>query len=511
MNGKPVILCVDDEPANLDLLEALLAPSGFHLHRAPGGKEALRVLAERRVDLVLLDVMMLEMDGFETCRQIKSGEKTRHIPVIMLTTLSEKEDRIRGIEAGADDFISKPFDKAEVLARVKMLLRMKDLHDRLNRAYDDIVGLVAFGGNLIRAFEPLTFDFKSSVEAVVGQLLRRRPEDYGKPEAAVVGLRGEHSGWSWNEFRWGGSGLAQRGLHRDPVQAVLREGEVARTHFINSDDMDEPPAGRLREVLRIISADAENAVCYLSPGLCIFFLNYGRPVTAYDASVLDSLVVQSLYLRSLSHQVSETENAFAYTVQALARAAEANDADTGNHILRVGEYCAALAERLGMPAAYVRGIRLQAQMHDVGKIHIHPDILRKKGALDPSEWAEMQKHTLYGAIILGDHPRLKMARNVALTHHEKWDGSGYPSGLKREEIPLEGRLIVIADHYDALRSRREYKEPLDHETTVRLILEGDNRTSPTHFDPRILRAFRETNHRFEQIYEEMSFGDGPTP
>ena len=215
-------------------------------------------------------------------------------------------------------------------------------------------------------------------------------------------------------------------------------------------------------------------------------------------------MTQGLFLRSLALQVSETENAFVYTVQALARAAEASDETTGNHIQRVGEYCAAVAERLAMDSSFIRAIKVQAQMHDVGKVHIHPDLLRKTGSLSGEEWAEVRKHTLYGAMILGDHPRLQMAKNVALSHHERWDGSGYPFGLSGEDIPIEGRIVGIADQYDALRSLRTYKPALDHATTVKIIMEGDDRTLPAHFDPQVLAAFSAIHLQFEEIFGRLS-------
>lgn len=233
--------------------------------------------------------------------------------------------------------------------------------------------------------------------------------------------------------------------------------------------------------------------------LCAF--NYGRDVTRFDAEVLNSVVAQGLFLQSLSSQVRETEDAFAYTVHALARASEVNDEDTGNHILRVGEYCALLAAKLGMPEQFVSLIRLQSQMHDIGKIHTPSAILKKPGKLTHEEFEIMKLHTIQGTRILGNHIRLSLAGSIALSHHERYDGSGYPYGLTGEHIPIEGRITNLADQYDALRNPRVYKPAYDHATTCRILLEGDGRSHPWHFDPSVLGAFRELGSAFEDIYE----------
>ena len=181
------------------------------------------------------------------------------------------------------------------------------------------------------------------------------------------------------------------------------------------------------------------------------------------------------------------ETATLDTIYRLSRAAECRDDDTGAHVQRVGHYATAMARRTGQTDAFVSMLMYAAPMHDVGKIGIPDRILLKPGKLDADEWKIMRTHTEIGATILGgsDSEVLRMAACVALTHHEKWDGSGYPRGLKGLEIPLPGRLTAIADVFDALCSRRPYKEPVTVEQALDIIRKGREQ----HFDPEVVDAF----------------------
>jgi putative two-component system response regulator len=190
-------------------------------------------------------------------------------------------------------------------------------------------------------------------------------------------------------------------------------------------------------------------------------------------------------------------------IERLTIAAEMRDEDTGMHIGRIGLYAGAIAQALGMPDDFVDAITWASAMHDVGKIGIPDAILFKPGGLTPAEFEVIKTHTVIGGHILhgASHPLLQMAATIALTHHERWDGTGYPKGLQGEEIPLEGRIVMLADHYDALRSQRAYKTALDHETSWRIIVEGGGQTQPAHFDPQVLSAFIDTSDKFAAIYD----------
>jgi putative two-component system response regulator len=358
-NDRQRVLIVDDEEKNLRLISTIMKNSGYSCDVAKNGKEALEKTGTFDPDIIFLDIMMPEMDGYQVCKLLKDNPKTQHIPVVMITALEGKDSRIRGLEAGANDFLTKPIDNTELMVRAKNLLKVKEFEDFLKQ-------------------------------------------------------------------------------HNERL-----ESEVAKR------------TGQLK-----------------------------------------------LALQELSKSQDELKIGYLDTIYRLTIVAEYKDEETSAHIKRVGLYCAHTARVLGWSTDRVETIQYAAPMHDIGKIGIPSDILLKPSALTPEEYALAKTHTTIGARILSGSRSalLQMAERIALTHHERWDGTGYPRGLRGEDVPLEARIMNIADQYDSLRSKRPYKPAYDYVKAFRVITQGDGRTLPAHFDPKLLEVFKDTSKAFEEIY-----------
>ena len=347
--NKGRVLIVDDERFNLVMLEDELEAEGYDIFKALDGEEAIELALQSSPDVILLDIIMPGMDGYEVCRRLKQNEKTSHIPVVMLTALTDSQSRYKGLECGAIDFLNKPVDMLELKIRLKNVVGLKEYHDFL------------------------------------------------------------------------------KGYNQSLKEEVYKK-------------------------------------------------------------------------------TSELRNSFIDTIYRLTLAAEYKDKGTAAHLRRVSDYTKLLAELIGLSDRDAELFYYASPMHDVGKLGIPDEILLNPGTLAPEEFDIMKRHTVIGGNLLtgSDSEYLKSAVNFALYHHENWDGSGYPHGMGGEEIPIEGRVMLMADRYDALRSERPYKEAFDHETAFQVLTKGHERSLPSHFDPQIYQAFCDNHEKFSEIYERYN-------
>ncbi|MCP5455126.1 MAG: HD domain-containing protein [Thermotogae bacterium] len=211
----------------------------------------------------------------------------------------------------------------------------------------------------------------------------------------------------------------------------------------------------------------------------------------------------NLYL-SVKEYGDDIRNSYRNFSSKLAMVAEAHDNETGKHIYRVGALSEFIACKMGFSKNFVKEIKDYAPLHDIGKIYVPIDILRKNGRLTSEEWDIMKKHTIFAERLLGDDVYFKTALNIAMYHHEKYDGSGYPFGMKGDEIPIEAQIVAIIDVYDALRSDRPYKAAITHEKTIEIILSSDERTNINHFNPKIVKIFEENQNEIRMLWEKIN-------
>ncbi|MBI5196835.1 MAG: response regulator [Nitrospirae bacterium] len=284
---------------------------------------------------------------------------------------------------------------------------------------------------------------------------------------------------------------------------------LRRLHIINADT----PI-----ILMTAYAELDTAISGIKHGAFDFILKPYNPeylLHSIEKAVRFSNLVYSeknyrqLLENTVRHRTQELANALTMVrdvsrelIQRLTSVAEFRDTATGAHISRIGLYANKIAENLDMPMDFIEKITFASQMHDIGKIGIPDYILLKPAALTTEEYEIMKTHTVIGEKILANssYADIRMSASISLNHHERWDGSGYPNGLKGETIPLEGRIVIICDQYDALRSERPYKPPFSHENTFKIITEGDEKTMPEHFDPIVLNAFIKLSGTFDEIF-----------
>ena len=509
---KNKILIVEDEDINIEIYKSLLEDR-YQLIIAKTGRAAEEIMNNKNndVDIVLLDLMLPDTSGMRLCRTFKANEAYKKIPIIIVTALDNQEAKVNGLEAGANDFLNKPIDRVELFLKIKNHLQIKSLHDELNNSFESIVTLNNISHRIMKDFDPQHFDFKRDLFTLLKGYTSQVARKYELPQYILM---------AYNE------------VTGDEMKALLYEikntlpvaiGEPfcisasdncifidveSNTIFLNRGDNLEGFDQELKtqfpkEVSRTISA-VSDFIGYRGKEVCVIGINYKKEVNQFMAQTLKSIALTANFFKVIQGQVNEVMAAHIYTLNSLARAAEASDHYTGAHIVRVNHYSGLIAKKLELPEKMVNDIYVMAQMHDIGKIHIHPDIIHKTGNLTDREWEEVRRHPIYGAEILGDSQYMEVARNICMGHHENFDGSGYPYGKKGEEIPIEARIVRLADVYDSLRSLRTYKPGYSHRQSYDMILQGSERIRPSFFDPVLLDIFRENHHEFEAIFSQLA-------
>lgn len=480
------ILVVDDDAANLIYIQALLEPSGYRIEVARDGDEGLARIEELRPDVVLLDVLMPRRDGFEVCQEIKANPALRHTPVVLVTGLDATEDRVRGLEVGADDLLSKPVNRHELLARVRSCIRVKRLNDQVRKQERTLRGL----------FELTTFSQDYPHSTTILAALARRAVEITEMDRVIITV-GPPSRWTVAaDVGINGSATRDTGF----LGARVLQVTEAREAVVEANGESGPYIG-----IPLRSFDGQaHAVLHAFGGAAVPATEQVQLLGIVGQRVASELQVIE-YNHQLEREVDQRTSALREavddlqianqrllqashdTVMRLSIAAEYRDEDTAEHIERMSSYAACLAREIGWTEDEQHMIKLAAPMHDVGKIGIRDSILRKRGQLTPDEWEHMKDHPLIGAKILGGSTSrlLQMAEVIALTHHERYDGTGYPRGLVAADIPISGRIVALADVFDALTTHRVYKPAWPVERALDRIREESGR----HFDPKLVDAF----------------------
>jgi len=504
MGDAARILIVDDDGAICRQISNWLEEGGYEASTCEDGNAALAKVSEVRPDMVLLDLVMPGMTGLAICGALKENPETARLPVVMLTGVGSREDKIRCLDIGADDFLRKPIDREELLARIKSILRGKQLGDRLLHSYMELDRLGAFAEVFA---DQVLVDWRTEDVAVTmaQEFLQHDESSPIRPQLVWGGLaaRGRMFGLLYYRLK----GTWHRDITEFPpeeLEGLLEPYRETEESFLSKAPL--PPS--LRKLLRVPQdLEAGNFLGVARGPNVILAAGYPQDIPPFEVPLLKALLRHWSVFERIRREARKTEEAFFATMEALALTSEFYDPHTAKHIRRVAAFAEEMARALGHEERYVRWLGKCSQMHDIGKITIPLEIVNKAGLLSEDEMATMRRHTTNGAHILGKAAHLEMARNIARCHHENYDGSGYPEGLRGEEIPIEARIVKIVDIYDALRIERSYKPAHDHETALKILREGDDRTSPGHVDPTLLQAFLDRHEDMDRLYTKITEND----
>lgn len=468
--------------------------------------EALAHLDTEVPSMIFCDVTLAKGGG--TLKSLAACCSPSAVAHILIIPPDLKPGLLRALKPWIHDYLTTPVLREAAAARIKNALRSRQLLLDLQKAMGTLEGWLSRMETAMHQFEPLSFDRSKTQDELAVKVLRRMTGEKDRPTCLLIAAPDGKCGLECDVYA-----VTSRGIQRIAAGLTIPESTVflgiKSGHGLSH--LNRFGRGRGREEFRYafppeliqVSGPIRNLAASFHAGVYVIALNYGRRVTEEDALSLRGFALPGSFLGSVAGEVRDVSDSFMVLTRALALASD-SPGDNGAHVLRMNEYAKTLARYLSLPERFIRTISYSAQLHDVGKIYIHPDLLEKPLRLTSREFDLIKQHPVFGARILGDSPLLRVAKNIALTHHECWDGSGYPSGMSGNVIPIEGAIVKIADVYDALRTMHTYKSSRSHEDTCRLILDGGgdgfHEVRPSHFHPDVLRAFRNVAGKFEEIY-----------
>lgn len=453
----PTILVVDDEPRNIQVVSNVLKEvNECHILYATNGEQALQRIEKNEIDLILLDIMMPILDGFETCKRLKSDARYRDIPVIFLTAKNDEESLIKGFEAGAVDYISKPFLRRELIARVTTHLNLRLTQKKLSAELSDNKELLKQYKNIVDQSSIVT---KSDLS---GRII------YANDNFCSI------SGYSRDEL----IGKSHN---------IVRHPEVPSSFYTEMWDTINDK----RTWKGVVKNLTKEGKVYVVDAVVNPILNTQDEIIEYI-----SLRKDITPLIELKEEIEATQKEL---ILMLGNVGENRSKETAAHVRRVAEYAKILAGAYGLSASECDTLWATATMHDIGKVGIPDYILNKPDKLTQEEFEIMKTHaeTGYSFFKNSSRPLLQAAAIVAHEHHERWDGFGYPRGIAGEDIHIYGRITAIADVFDALGTKRIYKRGWNTDEIVNYFKEQSGKQ----FEPRLVELLLENVDKFLTINE----------
>lgn len=527
-NGFGKILVVDDDVNVNKTLSAFLKKLGYDILNAFNGAEAVSVLEKNAdVDLVITDLKMPIMNGRELLSMM--SERFNSVPRIVLTAVGSDEDIIHALKTGAYDFLTKPVTDFNLLNHsVKRAIDRKKIGDEKDKAnfqlekMFEIISLLNQGLDIEEIFDKIDISLKSVIPF---------------NSITLVSLDHDEKSFHVKLSHSDKVSPAKSGFRLKLDEAVFHNILRAKDVIIANDiDTFISKLNLPEESREIISNETSSAVImplFVENSIKGFLLFLSEEPEPYNEDHLRflkliagqiSLSIQrgdltsqlEMHTKHLEHIVKvrthELLKTQKTTIFALSKLAETRDSETGEHLERMRNYCVLLAQIMkysgeydSITSEFMRNIYDSCILHDIGKVGIPDFILLKPTALNHEEFEIIKTHTLIGynalndaSKTLGDNSFLDMAKDIALYHHERWDGLGYPEGRHGDNIPIVARIVTIGDVYDALTSKRPYKEAIPHEETVEIMRQESFR-----FDPRIFKLFLYNHEDFDRIRRQF--------